>query len=494
MKKMRLKIRNVIPGIIIASTCMLWNCSRDDSEEQDDQVGDVSISSVIPSKARANEEIKVVGSNFSKDVRNNKIIINNEEITPYEIISTNEADTLYAVVPSRLGSGTVEVSVKGKRFTSDIYFEYLKQMKFSNIIGCVWSISWGMADPAAPKFNGSIGACIGENGKILLAEQWQHCIREVNPVGGTISLFAGNYGSSGQVPGPLLSAKFDTPKGIISIGSNRWIVFSDRQVQIIRDGQVALLGKSRDTQEEHTYSGPLADVNFCNTSGAAYDETTNSVYFACRDIDAQTSMNLHYIQKLNLTDNTVEVVAGSVAGNDSQGTIDGDALTTGRVDNPSRMYVAHNGTLYFLQSSGNGKSCVRKLENGILSTLAGKPGTAGYADGTGNDASFNFICEGGEPGGGIVEDADGNLLIADPGNHAIRKMTPAGIVTTITAMEAGGPNKWNYKDDYDPAMGNQLGATQYVAHPMHIFKIETDAYGIVQYTGDAPGIRKIVFE
>jgi hypothetical protein len=296
-----------------------------------------------------------------------------------------------------------------------------------------------------------------------------------------------------------LSAKFDTPKGIINIGADKWLVFSDKQVQIIANGQVSLLGKVRAAEtDERVFSGAVANVQFNGTSGAAYDENSNSVYLGCADVHNAIAQNLHYIQKVDLTNNTVEVVAGSVTGNDTQGTIDGAALTTGRVDNPSRMWVARNGALYFLQSAGKGKSCVRKLENGTLTTVAGKPGETGYADGTGETALFYFTIDidgvPNEPGGGIVEDEDGNFLIADPGNHAIRKMTPDGVVTTISAMDPGGPNKWAYKDDYDPAMGGKLGATQYVAHPMHIFKIEANAYGIVQYTGDAPGIRKVVFE
>jgi hypothetical protein len=163
------------------------------------------------------------------------------------------------------------------------------------------------------------------------------------------------------------------------------------------------------------------------------------------------------------------------------------------------MCFASDGSLYFLQSAGEGKACVRKLKDGVVSTVAGQAGIAEYADGTGSAARFNLIAEGGEPGGGIIEDEDGNFLIADVGNHAIRKMTPAGVVTTISAMQVDEngkpyPNKWAYKDDYDPEMGNKLGTSQYVAHPMYIFKIEANTYGFLQYTGDAPGVRKITFE
>ena len=461
-------------------------------------LGDATVISIEPASAYAYDEIAVTGTNFSEDVRQNRIIINGNEIVPYEVEKTGDGKyVLYAEVPTRLGSGTVSVSVAGKVFDSNVKFEYLKTMKFSNIIGAVWGASWGNTDPTEPKFDGPIGACATETGQILLAEQWTHCIRQVTPSGPSVALYAGQYKSSGQQSGDLLTAKFDTPKGIVPISDGRYVVFSDKQVQVIDGNQVSLLGKTRDDEGERNYEGAVSEVNFCNTNGAAYDPASGSVYFGCADVDGETGRNRHYILKWDLDSDQISVAAGNVSSDsDSQGTVDGDALTVARLDNPGRMCVASDGALYFLQSSGDGNCCVRKLANGTVTTLAGNPGTAGYADGKGTEALFSFKAEGGEPGGGIVEDEDGNLLIADPGNHAIRKMTPDGTVTTINKVDVsnGSPNKWAYKDDYDPAIGNQGEASQYAAHPMYIFKIEDYTYGFLQYTGDAPGIRKIVFE
>ncbi|MFO0398841.1 MAG: NHL repeat-containing protein, partial [Sphingobacteriia bacterium] len=67
-----------------------------------------------------------------------------------------------------------------------------------------------------------------------------------------------------------------------------------------------------------------------------------------------------------------------------------------------------------------------------VSTLAGKAGEAGYTDGPGADARF------GHPSG-IALDAGGNIYVADYGTRTIRKMTPAGVVSTLagSAWEAG---------------------------------------------------------
>ena len=88
------------------------------------------------------------------------------------------------------------------------------------------------------------------------------------------------------------------------------------------------------------------------------------------------------------------------------------------------------GNLYFTSS---GSHCIFKLTgNTTLSILAGNNDPAGYADGSGNEASFN------EPSG-IVVGRDGNIYVADFNNHRIRKITPAGLVTTV----AGDGNQRN---------------------------------------------------
>jgi sugar lactone lactonase YvrE len=66
----------------------------------------------------------------------------------------------------------------------------------------------------------------------------------------------------------------------------------------------------------------------------------------------------------------------------------------------------------------------------IVSTIAGD-GVAGYADETGSNARFN------QPRGLILDEED-HILVADAGNHCIRKVTPSGAVTTFSGTGSPG--------------------------------------------------------
>jgi sugar lactone lactonase YvrE len=67
---------------------------------------------------------------------------------------------------------------------------------------------------------------------------------------------------------------------------------------------------------------------------------------------------------------------------------------------------------------------------GSVSTLAGTAGSAGYNNATGTAAKFNQPLT-------MVGDASGNLYVCDFANNAIRKITPAGVVTTFAGSATG---------------------------------------------------------
>src|SRR5260370_104826 len=80
--------------------------------------------------------------------------------------------------------------------------------------------------------------------------------------------------------------------------------------------------------------------------------------------------------------------------------------------------------------------------------LAGSPGGPGYADGTGSTARFASPS-------GVVVDSSSNVYVADSGNDTIRKITPAGVVTTLAGLAGvqGSANGTNSVARFDNPSG-----------------------------------------
>lgn len=99
-----------------------------------------------------------------------------------------------------------------------------------------------------------------------------------------------------------------------------------------------------------------------------------------------------------------------------------------RFSGPSGVAADSQGNIYVTDSGNN---TIRKITPaGTVTTIAGQTGVKGSADGTGTNASFNLPT-------GIAVDTNGNLYVADEFNDTIRKITPTGpnwVVSTLAGQ------------------------------------------------------------
>ncbi|MCF7707885.1 MAG: chitobiase/beta-hexosaminidase C-terminal domain-containing protein [Verrucomicrobia bacterium] len=99
-----------------------------------------------------------------------------------------------------------------------------------------------------------------------------------------------------------------------------------------------------------------------------------------------------------------------------------------RFSNPKGIVLTADADSIVVADTGN--QVIRRVSlepdsYGLVTTVAGVPGQAGYADGVGTNALFNHPT-------GLALDADGTVLIADSKNHLVRRLNiESNLVTTI---------------------------------------------------------------
>jgi hypothetical protein len=132
------------------------------------------------------------------------------------------------------------------------------------------------------------------------------------------------------------------------------------------------------------------------------------------------------------------------------------------------LAVDLSGNLYTADASGN---TIRKISpvgtNWVVTTLAGAPGLSGSANGTNQEARFNSPSA-------VAVDAAGVVFVADTGNAAVRKLTPAGTNWVVTTL-AGGSGNFGYLDGTNFTAQFRNVASLVVAHDGSLFV--TESYG-----------------
>jgi sugar lactone lactonase YvrE len=352
--------------------------------------------------------------------RNNATI---RKVTPAGVVTTlagsagqnGSADGTGAAASFSYPSG-VAVDGAGNVYVADSDNNTIRKVTAAEVVttlaGSVGLSGSADGTGAAARFSYPTGVAVDGAGNVYVADYYNDTIRKVTPAG-VVTTLAGTAGQYGSADGTGATARFSYPTGVAVDGAgNVYVADSDNNTirKVTPAGVVTTLAGS--SGQQGSADGTGAAASFYNPRGVAVDGSGN-VYVA--DSDNNT------IRKV-----TPAGVVTTLAGSSGQrGSADG-AGAAASFYNPTGVAVDGAGNVYVADTDNY--TIRRVTPAGVVTTLAGTAGQYGSADGTGATARFSY------PSGVAV--GAGNVYVAD---QTIRKVTPAGVVTTIVGAAPSSP-------------------------------------------------------
>lgn len=348
-------------------------------------------------------------------------------------------------------------------FVSDKLNHAIRQITLAGVVTTVAGGTQGFADGTgtAAQFDilGDI-ALDSETGTLYIADQGNYRVRQMVVSTKAVTTIAGN-GTASSVDGNGASASFHSPHGI---AFNQGILYvSELNGHTIRAVNIATTAVSTIAGTGTSGDAEGASAQFFIPAGLT---VKNGILYVCDSFNSK-------IKAIDLGTNITSTAMGKAGTGTSDGpnsdaasvfpfgiTVDAnhkitflDVLlgqekldeidpTTYSVTNVVSMVsseFAFGGVGFLtLDDSGNifatayQSSQILKIDTANNVTVFAGSGTAGLTDGTGTAAQFN------QPTGIAYESTTGNLYVADLGNNKLRKITSAGVVTTLADITLPG--------------------------------------------------------
>lgn len=252
------------------------------------------------------------------------------------------------------------------------------------------------------------GLAVADNGDLFFGDTTNYVVCKLTTAG-VLTTVAGQSGSSGSTDGVGSAARFGRPTGFVLDAAGN-LFLADETNNTIRkitpDGTVTTIAGRPPFNPGGPDSPPL-DQFLQQGTGLTADAQGN-LYAST----ASTILRLG-------ADGTITTLAGAAGQTGYTDATGADARFVGI----RNFTTTAGGDVYVVD-----QDAIRKVTSqGVVTTLAGDPTQAGGNDGTGTAARFNYPWD-------LALDAGGNVYVTDRWNYVIRKVTPAGVVTTLAGL------------------------------------------------------------
>ena len=388
-----------------------------------------AVTAISPTSGADGTSVTITGTGFSATTASNTVQFNGVAAT----VLSATATSITAIAPPGAGTGAISVTLNGQTATGPVFTYTVSPLTVTGINPATGGFNTtvtitgtGFSSTAVNnivKFNGVPAVVLSSTSVSLVvtvpakAGTGTVTVSE-NGVAATatgpvfnylptlvVSTFAGS-GIAGFANGPGASAAFMAPFAVVVDAS----------------GNVYVADAGNDRIRKITPAGVVSTVAGDGTSGFADGPAASARFNGPSGLALDAAENLYVVDQRNnrIRKITPAGIVSTIAGSATQGFADGPAAGA-QFHTPVGVAVDAAGNV-FVADALNYR--IRKINTaGIVTTYAGN-GTQSFADGAAASAGFLFPS-------GLAFDATGNLYVSDMGSNRIRKITAAGVVSTL---------------------------------------------------------------
>jgi len=431
MRLVRLLFFTTVTTFIVASACK----DKNDVEREEipyDASKPIKLDLVYPDSGKYLEKVMITGENFGNDPEQIRVWFNGRKAA----VVGSTGNKMYVLAP-RLPGDTCRISVAIGN-DSVIYkkdFYYKTSVTVTTIAGNGSRASYRDGDLSqsivAPRY-----VCVDKEDNIFMINRvdgFEHIAR-IDEEKNELITIARNVRANVPAADPetgVVSFPTETTVGSYysldpkefwapRVREMKWPAEGDRPAEGWKHAMV--FNPSDGFIYTRYYYGQIVRINprtyevetiYKTEQGDSYGLTftPNKPNILYLSFNSGSGVNANSICSIDVTNptTTFKKLSGSTAGGHRDG-----KLEVAQFRDPSQIFTDADGNMYVADS---GNHCIRKISpEGLVETVLGMPGTAGWRDGGKKDALFNNPT-------GIGISKDGSVYVADFNNNRVRKLS-----------------------------------------------------------------------